>query len=98
MTPDSERYRSQLLEIAQRFASAVRHSFNFLGDRGFTECAPVTTDLEDLRDAMTTHRYICDSRAINIALSLLTRQMSVVIFDYDSSATCDTKQKFHSRN
>lgn len=96
MTPGSEAYRAELLESSDRFGRAVSRSFAFLTTLGFSVCSPQVAGLDDLRDAIATHRYIRDQKAVDIDFSLLTRQVSVVLFTYEAPATCETNQRFTS--
>ena len=49
-------------------------------------------DLNDPRDAQVVHRHIRERLAVNIHLSFLTVQIEVVLLNYESKATCDSKQ------
>ena len=79
--------------LAERFVAAVTKSFVFLESAGFSACPWSSQSPEEYRDAAFVTTYILSKRAIDVRLELATRQICVVVFDYDRVATCNERHK-----
>jgi hypothetical protein len=63
---------------------------------GFAKCEPLASNLDDLRDAMVSHRFTRNRSAVDIHFSFLTFQIQVVVLEFKAAATCDQRQKHTS--
>lgn len=94
MTQDSKpSHIASLNALGERFASSVAISFSFLIALGFEACEQAAQDSYDIRDAAFVHRFIRANSALNVYLSVATNQIGVVVYSYDSAASCDRSQK-----
>lgn len=94
MTRDSEPpYSARIVKLAGRFEDAVRKSFGFLHELGFNQCDPVNSGMDDLRDALISHRFTRGRVAVDLHFSFLTFQIQLVLLSFGSAATCQQNQK-----
>jgi hypothetical protein len=84
---------SSIIALSNRFERAVSASFAFLEELDFKRCPVSRIDMEDLRDARVTHRFVRQQNAIHLNFSYLTFQIAVVRLSYASPAQCDEAQK-----
>jgi hypothetical protein len=91
MIQDSES-AEYLSRLGERFMSAVTTSFAFLEQEGFAACLPTEIDRNELRDAAFVCTYVSENTSIDVRLEVISRQICVVVFTYDSEAHCSQTQ------
>jgi hypothetical protein len=99
MTQGSDLSRDPVIvERSNRFEKAVVPSFAFLEKRGFRRCPSSARYMNDLRDALVTHRYVQRGHAIDVTFAFLASQIQVVLLILAVAATSRPKSEEHQRD